>query len=380
MVQTTHGRWAARAAASTHARVRARARSCARPRTFERRHRNHVRRRSRRANRGARSKPTISTASARSIPGAGDTGCESDACPSGYVCVAHNCERLGETDEVCSPCDRVVGGMCRCRIERALHRHRIWRKFRQSMRSRLHHRQRLRRGFSHCQATDSSGDFQCVASDLCASGPDPCKIDADCNNNGVCKSGACVGVAPPGEIDGGSSSDASTGDGGSSNDSPSSSGGCSCCDERNIVVGRSLDRRDRDRSAHRSKEKNACSSASILAGAARTVWPRLPTRRARACRVTRAGRRNQRRRRRRRSQLSQHRAAYRTPFPRGEASLRSRAHVRHSPQKSANDARWLIVPETFPYDGKDEPGPGKGAVSELKVLQMSARGRLIWCR
>jgi len=44
----------------------------------------------------------------------------------------------------------------------------------------------------------------------------------------------------------------------------------------------------------------------------------------------------------------------------------------------ANGPRWLILPSTFAYDGKDEPAPGKGTVSGLKADVLSARGRFVW--
>ena len=138
-------------------------------------------------------------------PGKGAAGCDepgSAACPRGFVCVARVCERDGARGEVCSPCARVPGAcdgagddarcidigdgatagtVCgrACSVDAD-----CGARFR-------------------CAPTTSSGDVQCVPLDACAAGPDPCRTDAECGGD-VCRSGACVGAAPPsGVVDAG---------------------------------------------------------------------------------------------------------------------------------------------------------------------------------
>jgi hypothetical protein len=128
-------------------------------------------------------------------PGAGAPGCEAGpACPAGFVCVAHVCERRGTLGEVCSPCARLPGScagagddarcidigtgesaglVCgrACAVNADCGPNFV------------------------CQPTTSSGDVQCVPTDGCASGPDPCTSDSDCGSPARCRGGACLG--PP---------------------------------------------------------------------------------------------------------------------------------------------------------------------------------------
>ncbi len=308
-------------------------------------------------------------------PGTGDSsGCDTDACPTNYVCVAGNCERLGETDELCSPCVREVGACAgagadaRCiDIGSGSNSGRVC--------GRACSTDADCGGVFHCLATTTSGDFQCVASDACASGPDPCKTDADCNNDGVCKSGACVGVVPPDELDGGSS-DAQSGDGGSEN-ATSASGGCSCAMVQTsssdgffslgalglvafarrkkrmlragllaCLLGASSLGCERDRLAPASSPTSVVESGDVDDGGAvscKNIVPRIDS-------------------------IGMHFG--KPPLATYVFDIRLK--------NPANAARWLILPDTFSYDGKDEPAPGKGAVGTLEANELAARGRLIW--
>lgn len=310
-------------------------------------------------------------------PGTGDSGCESDACPTNYVCVAHDCERLGEGAELCSPCVRDVGACAgaganaRCvDIGSGVNSGRVC--------GRSCSTDADCGGVFHCQATTSSGDFQCVATDACASGPDPCKIDADCNNNGVCRSGACVGVVPP-DADGGSSSDASTGDGGSEN-AASPSGGCSCAMSKRSPSDRffSLGAIGLVAFARRRKKSRTLRAAlfAFLLGASslgcerdRLAPASSPTASSpleddstdggvTSCKnvVTR---------------LESTGGSWRN---RAVSTLNFDLRLRNP----ASEPRWLVLPTTLPDDGKDAPAPGKGAVSQLKADVLGGRGKLVW--
>jgi MYXO-CTERM domain-containing protein len=311
-------------------------------------------------------------------PGAGDsTGCDADACPNNYVCVAHDCERLGEGAELCSPCVRDVGACAgagsnaRCvDIGSGVNSGRVC--------GRSCVTDADCGGVFHCQATTSSGDFQCVASDACASGPDPCKIDADCNNNGVCKSGACVGVVPPDESDGGSAGDASTNDGGSAN-ATSASGGCSCAMSEPSSGGGffSLGALGLVAVARRRKKTRALPAAllAFLLGVSSLGCERdplaptsSPTNVVETSDVDDGGAVSCKNIVPRIDSLGVHRG--KPPLAMYGFDIRLK--------NPANAPRWLILPSTFTYDAKDEPAPGKGAVSNLEATELSARGRLIW--
>ena len=161
-------------------------------------------------------------------PGRGAAGCEAGpACPAGFVCTAHVCERGGVRGEVCSPCARVLGACAGAGDDaRCLD---------------------LGDGGATgmvcgracatdddcgprftCAPTTSSGDVQCVPLDGCAGGPDPCATDFDCEADAgeLCRGGACVG-APSGmvTIDAGAVVDAAA-DAGTKGGSPRADGGC----------------------------------------------------------------------------------------------------------------------------------------------------------
>lgn len=139
-------------------------------------------------------------------PGTGAAGCEAGgdagadrACPSGFACVARGCERRGARAEVCSPCARVVGACegagdtARCiDVGDGANAGRVCAR---ACATDAECGPRFR-----CLSTTTSGDFQCVANDACASGPWPCATDADCAG-ALCRRGACVGA--PDAIDAG---------------------------------------------------------------------------------------------------------------------------------------------------------------------------------
>jgi hypothetical protein len=306
-------------------------------------------------------------------PGTGDSGCATDACPSNYVCVANDCERLGEQAEVCSPCMRVVGACAgagsnaRCiDIGSGSNTGEVC--------ARACTTDADCGGDFHCQATTSSGDFQCVASDLCASGPDPCKIDADCNNDGVCKNGACVGIEPS-LGDGGSSGDASVGDGGIG-EAPTSSGGCNVGARSSSDGFFSFGAIGFVAFARRRKKILRAGLLAALLGLSSLGCERD--------RLAPA------------SSPSSQEVATDDTDDGGAASCanvvqRIDSLGMHSDKPPAatytfdirlknpgNGARWLILPSTFAFDGKDSPAPGKGDATNLEANEMSARGRLVW--
>lgn len=43
----------------------------------------------------------------------------------------------------------------------------------------------------------------------------------------------------------------------------------------------------------------------------------------------------------------------------------------------ADGPRWLILPETFPYEGAKDPYPGQGAMAELQVFQVARAPRVV---
>lgn len=124
-------------------------------------------------------------------PGKGAPGCDDTPCPAGFVCVAGACERKGAQGVVCAPCERKPGACAgagddaRCidvgspSVGRACGRACVADA-------------ECAAGF-HCLPTTTSGDWQCVSDDRCASGPDPCTRDQDCAV-GTCKGGACLGA------------------------------------------------------------------------------------------------------------------------------------------------------------------------------------------
>lgn len=307
-------------------------------------------------------------------PGVGDSGCASDACPTGYVCVANSCERLGEQAEVCSPCSRVVGACAgagsssRCiDIGSGQNTGLVC--------GRACSTDADCGGVFHCQATTSSGDFQCVAGDACASGPDPCKTDVDCNNDGVCIGGACVGVESV-DADGGSSSDASTSDGGSQNAS-AAAGGCSCAMSGQSssdgflslgAVGLVAFVRRRKKIFRAGLLAALLGLSSLGCERDRLAPASSPTPVAEADDVDDGGAVSCKNIVSRIDSIGMH--AGKPPLATYTFDIRLK--------NPANGGRWLILPSTFTYDGKDDPAPGKGAVSGLEANEMSARGRLVW--
>jgi hypothetical protein len=148
-------------------------------------------------------------------PGTGAPRCDTgDACPSGFVCVARACERRGTRGEVCAPCDRAAGACegsgddARCNDLPG-----GGRVCGRACASDAECGPRFA-----CAPQTAAGDLQCVPTDGCASGPDPCVRDADCDGGAACRSGACVGVDPT-TPEAGAPPDASV------RDTPISSGG-----------------------------------------------------------------------------------------------------------------------------------------------------------
>ncbi len=127
-------------------------------------------------------------------PGTGDVlGCEATPCPTGFTCVARECESAGDQRMLCSPCEpsnlagcEGAGDEARC--------------------------VQLDAGFAcgrpcatnddcgahfSCVATTQAGDFQCVPDDDCASAANRCQDVAQCNDpddaGWTCASSACLG-------------------------------------------------------------------------------------------------------------------------------------------------------------------------------------------
>ena len=314
-------------------------------------------------------------------PGTGDAGCENGpTCPSGYVCVASVCELLGEQNEVCSPCVREVGACAgagsnaRCiDIGSGANSGRVC--------GRACATDADCGGDFHCQATSSSGDLQCVASDACASGPNPCKLDADCKNLGVCRSGACVDLPPP-DPDAGTLVDAGAFDGSSrpASGASSASGGCSLSPTARssrgtfpiLLVALAFVR-------HRKRLARSALLAALLGVSSLGCL---------GCE--------------KRGDLAPASSANASPVAESDVedggavscgSVVQRIDslgmvAKTAPlvtyvfdvrlKNPANGARWLILPNTFTYDGKDEPAPGKGTIRGLKADVLSARGRFVW--
>ncbi|HEY2370016.1 MAG TPA: matrixin family metalloprotease [Polyangiaceae bacterium] len=154
-------------------------------------------------------------------PGTGDLlGCEQTACPSGFVCVARQCEELGDPRMLCSPCNandlagcEGSGDTARCVAYDAGY----------ACGRSCATNDDCGAGFA-CVATTQAGDFQCVASDGCSSAANPCQNIAECNDpfdGGWTCTSACMGSLPKSQDAG---TDASP-DGGVI---PTPTGGCSC--------------------------------------------------------------------------------------------------------------------------------------------------------
>jgi hypothetical protein len=125
-------------------------------------------------------------------PGTGAARCDTgEPCPAGFVCVARACERRGTRGEVCAPCARAPGACegagddARCNDLPT-----GGRVCGRACATDADCGPRFT-----CAAQTAAGDLQCVPTDGCASGPDPCARDVDCadTQGASCKGGACVG-------------------------------------------------------------------------------------------------------------------------------------------------------------------------------------------
>lgn len=127
-------------------------------------------------------------------PGTGAAGCDANACPAPFLCVADSCQRPGERDDVCAPCQRVTGACeaagddARCLDLPTAARGRVCGRACASDAA-------CGAGF-HCKPTTTSGDLQCVSDTACRNGASPCATDADCTDS-LCRDGACVGPGDP---------------------------------------------------------------------------------------------------------------------------------------------------------------------------------------
>ncbi|MBS2016184.1 MAG: matrixin family metalloprotease [Deltaproteobacteria bacterium] len=160
-------------------------------------------------------------------PGAGATGCETNPCPSPFVCVASSCQRPREAKDVCAPCERTpeaceaAGDGARCiDLGAGPTAGRVCGRA-------CANDAECGAGF-RCKPTTEAGDLQCVSDVACANGASPCRTDADCTNS-ACRGGACVGIvdagadgaAPDAGVDGAP-------DAGAGSPPPPDDGGCSC--------------------------------------------------------------------------------------------------------------------------------------------------------
>jgi hypothetical protein len=148
-------------------------------------------------------------------PGQGAPGCPADPCPAGTVCADGRCVRRGALGDVCAPCERVPGA-CEAAGDDAR-----CTDLPQGGRvcTRACPMDAACGAGATCMATTSSGDFQCVPDDGCASGPNACAGPADCAT-GTCRGGACVGPAEA-PADAGADADAGAAP-------PLLSSGCAC--------------------------------------------------------------------------------------------------------------------------------------------------------
>ncbi|HSQ65751.1 MAG TPA: matrixin family metalloprotease [Polyangiaceae bacterium] len=138
-------------------------------------------------------------------PGTGDAlGCEATACPAGFTCVARDCERAGEQQEVCSPCEPLLhacegsGDGARC-VDLPSGAGRVCGRSCATDAE-------CGQGFL-CQPTTQAGDYQCVSQNGCASAADPCQKAADCKDPAdagwICGGGACLGPIADAGAEGG---------------------------------------------------------------------------------------------------------------------------------------------------------------------------------
>jgi hypothetical protein len=157
-------------------------------------------------------------------PGTGSVaGCVSDPCPTDFVCVARTCERDGDQRMTCSPCEpsqsngcEGAGNSARCVA--------------------------LDEGYAcarpcapgddcgpnfSCIATTEAGDYECVATNGCASAANPCVDASACADPGdagfICAGGACLGPIADAGADADAQPDAMNAD-----DEPIARGGCDC--------------------------------------------------------------------------------------------------------------------------------------------------------
>jgi hypothetical protein len=149
--------------------------------------------------------------------------CDVDPCPSGFVCVAGACQRLGERRDVCAPCERVPGA-CEAAGDDA----RCIDVGDGGAAGRVCGRacasdEDCGAGF-RCKPTSAAGDLQCVSDDGCARAASPCATDADCKDS-LCRGGSCKGPAdaPPADAGAGASRDA-----GDAAPVDPGGGGCGC--------------------------------------------------------------------------------------------------------------------------------------------------------
>ncbi|MGH7284835.1 MAG: matrixin family metalloprotease [Polyangiaceae bacterium] len=310
--------------------------------------------------------------------GTGAPGCDTGAaCPSGYACVAQNCERLGEEAGVCSPCVREVGACAgagedaRCiDIGSGASMGRVC--------GRKCATDPDCGGGFHCLATTTSGDLQCVSDDACATGPDPCTTDADCHGDGTCKSNACVGAEPADADAGLIGSDAGSG---ANPATTTSSGGCTLSPRSGANEGRwtfvfflSLALRKRKKFAGK---KMATALLAALIGLSTSACDK-------------------------KTDLAPQHPTTPSPIVPGDTDEHGQTSCKNvvaridslgmrpgkPPQQifyfdvrlhnPSNEARWIVLPPTFTYDGKDTPAPGKGTVSGLSAVVLSGRGKLVW--
>lgn len=158
-------------------------------------------------------------------PGVGDAlGCEATACPSGFVCVARECERLGDQRMTCSPCEPSLLSSCEgagssARCVALADGYACARPCKQG--------DDCGSGFA-CVATTEAGDFECVAQNGCSAAANPCANASACKDlddaGWICGGGACLGPIAIADAGTDSPSDA----GADAGAIPTPRGGCSC--------------------------------------------------------------------------------------------------------------------------------------------------------